>query len=150
MTQQRAIKNKVFLFFKLNFLYQKSAEGLWNNVDSRATFVIDMFSYVAIFEYFICKDMPNFCRFNAHWFWKIWKKHLTLINMDLRDYSILGGYLQIVLPWITVLMSQKFEAAKMCNNFLKLKNSSHKTQDFSLEEKMKSYNMMNIHHYVER
>ena len=36
-------------------------------------------------------------------FCQIWKNLLVPMNVDLKDYSILGAYLQIVLPWITIL-----------------------------------------------
>ena len=35
-------------------------------------------------------------------FCQVWKNLLVPMNVDLKDYSNLGAYLQIVLPWITI------------------------------------------------
>ena len=109
MREHRAIKIGHFSIFKLNFLYQKSTEALWKWFSFFNMWIVEqllLLTYYHMLQFWstlFCKNVPNFWWLCAHWFWKIWKNHLAPINMDLKDYSILGAYLQIVLPWITIL-----------------------------------------------
>ena len=41
------------------------------------------------------------------------------INMDLKDYSILGASLQIALPWITILKGLYYSEGTFLKNFVK-------------------------------
>ena len=94
--------------FKLNFLYQKSTEALWKWFSFFNMWIVEqlwLLTYYHMMQFWstlFCKNVPKFWWLCAHWFWKIWKNHLAPINMDLKDYSILGASLQIVLPWITI------------------------------------------------
>ena len=109
MREHRAIKIGHFSIFKLNFLYQKSTEALWKWFSSFNMWIVEqlwLMTYYHMMQFWstlFCKNVPKFWWLCAHWFWKIWKNHLAPINMDLKDYSIFGAYLQIVLPWITIL-----------------------------------------------
>ena len=108
MREHGAIKIGHFSIFKLNFLYQKSTEALWKWFSSFNMWIVEqlwLMTYCHMMQFWntlFCKNVPKFWWLCAHWFWKIWKNHLAPINMDLKDYSILGAYLQIVLPWITI------------------------------------------------
>ena len=110
MREHRAIKIGHFSIFKLNFLYQKSTEALWKWFSFFNMWIVEqlwLLTYYHMMQFWstlFCKNVPKFWWLCAHWFWKIWKNHLAPINMDLKDYSILGASLQIVLPWITILL----------------------------------------------
>ena len=109
MREHWPIKIGHFSIFKVNILYQKSSETLWKWFSLFNMWIVEhllLLSYYHMLQFWstlFCKNVPNFWWLCAHWFWKIWKNHLSPINMDLQDYSILGVYLQIVLPWITIM-----------------------------------------------
>ena len=67
-------------------------------MNRRTTFVTDALSYVEIEALYFVKMCRIFNGFVLTDFEKYEKNHLAPINMDLKDYSILGASLQIVLP----------------------------------------------------
>ena len=123
MREHGAIKIGHFSIFKLNFLYQKSTEALWKWFSSFNTWIVEqlwLMTYYHMMQFWstlFCKNVPKFWWLCAHWFWKIWKNHLAPINMDLKDYSILGAYLQIGLLWITILSNPGMNCSKYVIEF---------------------------------